>query len=98
MSKLRPDEYMAIMVDVGTITEAHMLGRMREAKPVVEFGRRWRVSAHRERDGKRLFELRSVDDLFDEHGDHRPLMCSSCGSFKVGARSCEDCGGTKLLP
>lgn len=98
MSKLRPDEYMAVMVDCGTVNEAHMLGRMRAGKPVVEFGRRWRVVQHRELEGKRLFELRAVDDLYDENGDPRPLMCSSCGSFRVGARSCQDCGGTKLLP
>jgi len=98
MSKLRPDEYMAVMVDVGTIVDAHLMGRWREGKAVVELGRRWKVVKSVERDGKRLVELKAIDDLYDEHGDPRPLMCSSCGSFKVGARSCEDCGGTKLLP
>ena len=51
------DKKIAILVDVGSVVEAHLLGREREGKQVLMLGRRWMVDLTRECDGKRLVQL-----------------------------------------
>ena len=73
---LRADETIAVLVYDGTVISAHMRGRHRDGKPVVAFGRSWRVVKIIPSDGARLVELRA------EPSDG-PIMCSACGSFEI---------------
>lgn len=90
-NRVQPDSRIVVWVDVGTIAEAHMLGRMRDRGAVDMFGARWRVNhSHRTsapNPAQRCFELLR---LGSDGPVAQQMMCWACGSFDVDQVECDD--------
>lgn len=94
---MRRDTSLGIYADDGSITAVHLQGRHADGKPTSLFGRDWRVTKIRKRDGGLLAVLRPVER-------DGPIMCTGCGGFDLDQVQrgdpwiCRTCGGRKLVP
>lgn len=94
---MKVDDVLGIFAAEGSISAAHLRGRHGDGKPTELFGRHWRVTKIRERDGGLLAVLRPVARA-------GPIMCNSCGSFDLDHVQrgdpwlCRSCGGRDLVP
>jgi len=71
---MKADSGMTIWVERGTVTQAHLSGRMADRTPVDMFGRAWTVTRSEDDDRGVRYELRPAGAP--------AVMCTGCGSFE----------------
>ncbi|MCK9513085.1 MAG: hypothetical protein M0R28_17915 [Pigmentiphaga sp.] len=90
-----------MLVDIGSVIDAHLMTYKVSGKHVMFLSRWWRVTEVFERDGKRMYKL-VARPAVDRNGNPRPLICKACSSLKLrqgetGQWRCE-CGSIGVAP
>jgi hypothetical protein len=90
------DRGLMVTVELGSIADAHLLGRMRDDVPIDMFGCKWVAYKAAVSENRREVWLRRHD------AGARQLMCWSCGSFNWDRNGpgdpihCHDCGSHNI--